>query len=50
MRSASRGATTGRCRTAVTVTGGAVDGYTLLLESFDNLARALSRVLSGMFA
>jgi hypothetical protein len=38
-----------RCRTAVTVTGGTVDGYALLFESFDDPAHALPRVLRGMF-
>ena len=47
---ASYSATSGRCRTAVTVASGAEDGYTLRLESFDDLARALSRVFTGMFA
>ena len=38
-----------RCLTAVTVTGGAVDGYALLFEGFDDPAHALPRVLRGMF-
>jgi len=36
------------CRTTVTVTGSAVDGYTLPLETFDDLAHTLPRVFGGM--
>jgi hypothetical protein len=47
--SASRSAASDTCRTTVTVTSSAVDGYTLPLETFDDLAHALPRVFRGMF-
>jgi hypothetical protein len=48
--SASRSAASGtRSRTTVTVTGSAVNSYTLPFETFDDLARTFPRVFSGMF-
>ena len=47
--SASRSAASGRSRTTVTVTGSAVDSYTLPFETFDDLAHTFPRVFSGMF-
>jgi len=35
--------------TAITVTGGAKNGYTLTLETFDESAHALPGVFRGMF-
>jgi hypothetical protein len=49
MDSASRSAASGRCLTAITITGSAEDGYTLLLETFGELAHALPGVFRGMF-
>lgn len=37
-------------RTTVTVTRTTKDGYTLPLETFDDLARALTSVLGAVFA
>jgi hypothetical protein len=50
MNSASRigNATPDYCRTTITVTSSAIDGYTLLLETFDDPAHALSRVFRSM--
>ena len=47
--SASRRAASGRCRTTVTETSGAVDSYTVPFETFDDLAHAFPRVFRGMF-
>jgi hypothetical protein len=52
MNSASRigSATSNWCRTTVTVTSSAIDGYTLLLETFNDPAHALPRVFGSMFS
>ena len=47
--SASRSVASGRCLTAITVTGSTEDGYALPLETFDDLAHALPGVFRGMF-
>ena len=41
-----RGAPENKSRTAVAITGSTIDGYTLLLETVDNLAHALPSVFS----
>jgi hypothetical protein len=49
MDSASRSAASGRCPTAITVTGSAKDNYALPLETFDDSAHALPGVFRCMF-
>ena len=45
---AQRSLSRGSCRTTVTVTGSAVDGYALPLETLDDPAHPLPRVFRGM--
>ena len=50
MGSASRGAASGRCLTAITVAGSAEDSYALPFETFDDLAHAPPGVFRGMLS